>query len=98
MCYITFIPQNVATDPQEVLCTMIQFNQPGARHDTCRHTIDATLHQNMITTETKQINLWLQALMKLYRNDSNNDNHCNRGLNPDKDGNPSVTQTQEGFT
>jgi hypothetical protein len=52
----------------------------------------------MVTTETKQTNPRLQALTKLYRNDGNNDNHCNRGLNPDKDGNTGVTQTQEGFT
>jgi len=77
---------------------MIQFNQPRARHETCRHIIYATLHQNMVTTETKQTNLWLQAPTKLYRNDGNNDNHCNRGLNPDKDGNPGVTQKQESFT
>jgi len=46
-----------ATDPQEVLCTMIQFNQPPARHEICRHIVDATLHQNMVTTQTKQISL-----------------------------------------
>jgi len=87
-----------ASDPQELLCTMIQFNQPGARHETCSHIIDVTLHQNIVTTDTKQTSFWLQALTKLYRYDGNNDNHCNRGLNSDNDGQPGGTQTQEGFT
>jgi hypothetical protein len=52
----------------------------------------------MATTQTKQTNLRLHALTKLYRNDGNNDNHCNRGLNPDKDGKPGVIEEQEGLT
>jgi len=44
-----------APDLQEALCTMIRFNQPGARHETCRHIINATLHQSTVTTETKPI-------------------------------------------